>query len=177
MSVPHRPTVARFTRRRASGYTGRVRAFSSWLLVAIAMSGCSHTAPPGAAARTVEPTVLLRRAGGPELRVVVELAQTEPERTRGLMYRQTLDPGHGMLFLFEQPQPLKFWMKNTYIPLDMIFIGTDKKIVFIEENATPLTLEPRGPDSNTQYVLEVPGGWCKQRGIGLGLEVVFEHLP
>lgn len=141
------------------------------------MSGCSHTAPPGPGPRTVEPTVVLRRPGGPELRVLVELAQTEPERTRGLMYRQSLEPGRGMLFLFEQPQPLKFWMKNTYIPLDMIFIGADQKIVFIEENATPLTLESRGPDVNTQFVLEVPGGWCKQRGIGPGLEAVFEHLP
>jgi uncharacterized protein len=131
-------------------------------------AGCSHTP----ASRVSEPEVILRAQAG-EVRVKVELARTEPERQKGLMYRQSLESGRGMLFLFEQPAPLKFWMKNTYIPLDMIFISEQKKVIGVEENAEPLTLNPRGPDVDSQYVLEVPGGWARAHGIGPGVEVRF----
>ena len=63
------------------------------------------------------------------------------------MFRQKLEAGHGMLFPYDRPQKLSFWMKNTYIPLDMIFID-GKKHVDVEENAEPLTLKPRGPDGS-----------------------------
>ncbi len=128
---------------------------------------------PRAATRvSTEPeVVLLARAG--ELHVKVELARSEPERMRGLMFRQSLESGRGMLFLFEHPEHLKFWMKNTYIPLDMIFIGADRRIVGIEQNAEPLTLEPRGPDADSQFVLEVPGGWTRAHGVEPGQDVRF----
>jgi uncharacterized protein len=113
---------------------------------------------------------------GGALRVKVELARTEPDRQRGLMWRRALEPGRGMLFLFEQPQPLKFWMKNTYIPLDMIFLSSDRRIVGIEENAEPLTTRPRGPDAPTQFVLEVPGGWARAHGVEAGMVVEFVHV-
>lgn len=139
------------------------------LLVA---AGCSHSTQPRTRG---EPEVILQTRAGEE-HVKVEIARTDPERQRGLMFRQSLAPGRGMIFLFERPQKLKFWMKNTYIPLDMIFIGADKRVVYVEENAEPLTLSERGPDEDTQFVLEVPGGWARAHGVERGVPVRFVDI-
>ena len=143
------------------------------LVLSIATAACSHSTQ---AARRSEPEVVLATRAGDE-HVKVEIARTETERARGLMYRQTLDPGRGMIFLFEVPERhMKFWMKNTYIPLDMIFIGADKRVVYVEENAEPLTLQERGPDEDTQFVLEVPGGWARAHGVERGVPVRFVDI-
>jgi uncharacterized membrane protein (UPF0127 family) len=148
------------------------------LIAAVLFTGlaaaCSHGTTSSSNGST-QPMVIFS-AQGQETRVQVELARTEPERQRGLMFRQALVPGHGMLFLFERPQPLHFWMKNTYIPLDMIFIDDKKRVVYVEENAEPLTLTPRGPDVDAQFVLEVPGGWARAHGVGPGMEVRFTNV-
>jgi uncharacterized membrane protein (UPF0127 family) len=140
------------------------------------MAACSHTSchtdQVAKKAERPEPEVVLRAPAG-ELRVKVELARTDAERQRGLMFRQKVEDGRGMLFLFEGMQPLKFWMKNTYIPLDMIFIDDKKRVIYIEENAEPLTLSPRGPDQDAMYVLEVAGGWTRNHGIAPGVEAQF----
>jgi uncharacterized membrane protein (UPF0127 family) len=143
------------------------------MLLGSLFDACGHAHPP---AQRPEPQVVLRAPSGSELRVRVELARSEPERQRGLMYRDALDSGRGMLFLFDRPDRLKFWMKNTRIPLDMIFIDEHRRIVYVEENAEPLTLRPRGPDVDTLYVLEVPGGWTRANGVGPGFEVRFENV-
>src|SRR5262249_28058605 len=137
-------------------------------------SGCSHSTD---AQRHGEPEVVLSTRAG-EQHVKVEIARTDPERQRGLMYRQSLAPGRGMIFLFEQPEKhMKFWMKNTYIPLDMIFIAPDKHVVYVEENAEPLTLQGRGPDEEeSQFVLEVPGGWARAHGVERGVLVKFVDI-
>lgn len=136
-------------------------------------ASCTHGS--GSAKPVADPEVVLRTPGG-ELHVKVEIARTEPERQRGLMYRTSLEAGRGMIFLFEHPQRLSFWMKNTYIPLDMIFMDEHKKVVYVEENAEPLTLEARGPQTDTQFVLEVPGGWARAHGVGPGVEVRFVNV-
>jgi uncharacterized protein len=142
------------------------------LVFSIAAGACSHTTE---AARRGEPeVVLLTRAG--EQHVKVEIARSEPEKQHGLMYRQKLEPGRGMIFLWPQPEPLKFWMKNTYIPLDMIFIGGDRHVVYVEENAEPLTTSTRGPDEDSQFVLEVPGGWARAHGVERGVAVKFVDI-
>ena len=141
---------------------------------------CGASATPTAAgkqAKATPPEVVLRLASGTEVRVTVEIAGTEAERTRGLMYRRSLDSGRGMLFLFPAAEPHKFWMRNTYIPLDMIFLAADRTVVSIEENAEPLTETPRGPDANTQFVLEVPGGWASTHGIEPGITARFVDVP
>jgi uncharacterized protein len=138
------------------------------LVVALSLAACNRS---GTRVSAEPEVVLLARSG--ELHVKVELARSDPERMKGLMFRQSLDSGRGMLFLFERPDHLKFWMKNTYIPLDMIFIGADRRIVGIEENAEPLTLSPRGPDGESQFVLEVPGGWTRAHGVEPGQDVRF----
>ncbi|MDB4970935.1 MAG: hypothetical protein JWN44_6624 [Myxococcales bacterium] len=137
-------------------------------------AACSHSGD--ARKKSGEPEVVLATRAG-ELHVKVEIARNDPERQRGLMFRQKLESGRGMIFLFEHPERLKFWMKNTYIPLDMIFIGADKRVVGIEENAEPLTLQSRGPDdADSQFVLEVPGGWARTHGVERGVSVRFVDI-
>jgi len=111
--------------------------------------------------------------GERQLTFRVELARTPEERERGLMYRDKLAADAGMLFIFERPAPQTFWMKNTLIPLDMIFIGADRTIVGIVENAEPLTLTPRGVPEPSQFVLEIGGGLSARLGIRAGQHVLF----
>ncbi len=102
----------------------------------------------------------------------VELATTEPERERGLMFRKELPQGQGMLFDFFTNQPVSFWMHNTYIPLDMIFIRSDGVIMRIAENTKPMSddLVPSG--APVRAVLEVIGGTARELGIKAGDKVI-----
>src|SRR5215470_11020814 len=98
----------------------------------------------------------------------VELASTPEEQAKGLMFRRELPEGQGMLFDFHHEQPTSFWMKNTYVPLDMIFIRGDGRILRISENTVPLSeaLVPSG--GPVRAVLEVNGGTAKKLGIAPG---------
>ena len=102
-----------------------------------------------------------------------ELALNDPDRERGLMFRRTLGDGEGMLFIFPQPAPHNFWMKNTLIPLDMLFIDANQHVLGVVARAEPLTLSGRSIPGDSLYVLEVPGGWCADRGIGTGATLHF----
>ncbi len=103
-----------------------------------------------------------------------EVASTSESRTRGLMWRTELPEGKGMIFLFPVEDTLTFWMKNTLIPLDMIFITAGKKVAGCVEQAEPRTLSSRGVGRASQFVLEVPSGWCAKVGIKPGSPVLFE---
>jgi hypothetical protein len=107
--------------------------------------------------------------------VKVELARTVEETTRGLMYREKMAPDHGMLFLFTEEKQQAFWMKNTYIPLDIMFIKADKTVLGTAENCEPLTTTTRSVPGNSQYVLEVVGGFAATHGIAPGTPVEFVH--
>src|SRR5262249_29491241 len=123
------------------------------------------------------PQVILYPAtGGTPLRVRVELARTETEVMRGMMFRRSLEADAGMLFLFERPDIRRFWMRNCYIPLDMIFLDENKVVVGIEENTIPGDETGRGPDRPAQYVIEVQGGYARKNGIGLGSRVEFRNV-
>jgi hypothetical protein len=84
------------------------------------------------------------------------------------MYRTALPDDHGMLFVFPVEEDHRFWMRNTLIPLDMLFIGADGRIVGIHPNATPLSTAPVGVGRPSRYVLEVPGGYAARRGVAPG---------
>jgi uncharacterized membrane protein (UPF0127 family) len=136
----------------------------------------STPAPPAApVARPREPrgTVYLATPSG-EKAVSVEVVRSEAAQARGLMYRQHLPPGDGMLFYMGEEKVHSFWMENTLIPLDIIFIGKDMRIVGIVENAAPRTRDNRFVNGRSLYVLEVNGGWSKANGIGPGTVVRFE---
>ena len=98
----------------------------------------------------------------------VELATNDAERERGLMFRKELPEGHGMLFDFDREQPVSFWMHNTLVSLDMIFIRGDGRILRIAENTEPFSdrLVPSG--GPVRYVLEVVAGTAHQLGIAPG---------
>jgi uncharacterized membrane protein (UPF0127 family) len=98
----------------------------------------------------------------------VELAVTEDQRERGLMFRRELPEGRGMLFKFEPDQVVSMWMHNTYIPLDMIFIRGDGRILRIAENTTPQSDRIISSGSPARGVLEVIGGTARKLGLAPG---------
>jgi uncharacterized protein len=98
----------------------------------------------------------------------VELASNDAERERGLMFRKSLPEGQGMLFDFKRDQPVSFWMHNTYISLDMIFIASDGHIVHIAENAKPLSDDLIPSGAPVRAVLEVIAGTAQKLGIATG---------
>lgn len=102
-----------------------------------------------------------------------EVADDEAERTRGLMFRTAMGASEGMLFLFATEHQLSFWMRNTLIPLDMVFIRADRTILGVVENATPRTESPRRVPGNSQFVLELNGGTAAKLGIKAGQSVTF----
>ena len=150
---------------------GRLPARLLIYLVAIVALGAASL--PGARAATVE---IISKSGVHPFSV--ELATNGAEWERGLMYRKELPEGRGMLFDFEREAPVSFWMHNTYIPLDMIFIRADGSILRIAEDAEPLSdrLIPSG--GPVRAVLEVIGGTARKLGIAPGDRVsgaMFKH--
>jgi len=98
----------------------------------------------------------------------VELATNDAERSRGLMFVKSLPEGQGMLFDFKRDQPVSFWMHNTYIPLDMIFIAGNGRIMHIAENAKPMSDDLIPSQFPVRAVLEVIGGTAEKLGLKTG---------
>ncbi len=112
-----------------------------------------------------------------EAAVTVEVVATEAKIEKGLMYRQHMPLDAGMLFMMGFEKDWNFWMRNTLIPLDMIFIQRDLTVAGIVENAEPLTEEPlRHVGKPSLYVLEVNGGWSAKNGVAAGSRVRFENI-
>ncbi|MDS9467317.1 DUF192 domain-containing protein [Paracoccus sp. MBLB3053] len=115
--------------------------------------------------------------------VPVEIADDPEERSRGLMFRKELASGSGMLFIYETPQPVSFWMRNTLIPLDMIFIDARGEVRHVHPMARPLdeTSIPGAakgdPSPDRLMVLEVAGGAAAQLGIRPGMVLAHPRLP
>jgi len=103
-----------------------------------------------------------------------EIAESEESQTRGLMWRKELPSDKAMLFIFSNEQVRSFWMRNTLIPLDMIFISADKTIAGIVANAAPQTLSSRSVAAPSKYVLEVAGGFCEKADVRAGSRVEIE---
>jgi hypothetical protein len=103
----------------------------------------------------------------------VELAKTPEEKQQGLMHRTSLAENHGMLFIFDSDAPRSFWMKNTLIPLDMIFIDSNMRVVEIKANIPPCKEDPCSTYTSApaKYVLEINGGLAEKNGISVGSTV------
>lgn len=173
--------------RRALRVTaGGVRsALCVGLAVSVLGLGAAGCTKPSATAQDTAATQAPARAsevvfhspsGGSPWHVKVELARTQDELTRGLMFRDKLGSDEGMLFLFPRPEIRRFWMRNTHIPLDMVFLDSSRVVVGIEENAVPLDETSRGPDTPAQYVVEVRGGLARQHGLGVGARAEFRNV-
>ena len=106
-------------------------------------------------------------------RFTVEIARTQEEQATGLMNRSELAPDRGMIFPFEPPRDASFWMKNTLIPLDIIFVRADGSIANIAANTVPLSLEPVPSDGPVGAVLELAGGRAAELGIEPGDKVAW----
>jgi hypothetical protein len=107
-------------------------------------------------------------------KVIAEVAATPDQRSTGLMYRFSLKPDHGMIFVFENAEPQGFWMKNTFIPLSIAFIGSDGHILNIADMA-PQDERTHWSNGPAQYALEMRKGWFAERGISAGDRI--EGLP
>ncbi|HHM21475.1 MAG TPA: DUF192 domain-containing protein [Bacteroidetes bacterium] len=115
-----------------------------------------------------ELSIISSKTGKVIRRIDIEKAENDQERTIGMMFRKSMPDTRGMLFLFDRPAPQSFWMKNTLIPLDIIFIDENKKITTIHPYATPRSESPLPSNGDAQYVLEVRGGFCNDYGINIG---------
>lgn len=156
------------------------RRLAGALLIACGTAAAGGWWPVWRAARAEQATaealpiarVIVQGADG-EAGFNVEIASTPETRTRGLQHRRSLAAGAGMLFLFGKTQPVAMWMKDTYIPLDMLFIAADGRIVAIAENTQPQSLALiRAPEA-VAAVLELNAGTARQQDIAVGDHVVF----
>ena len=108
--------------------------------------------------------------------VTVEVVQSPGLVQRGLMYRKFLGPDAGMLFLMDSEDDHYFWMKNTLIPLDIIFIKSDMTVAGILENMQPHDTRSKGVGVASRFVLEVNAGWSKAHGVGPGTRISFDGV-
>lgn len=140
-----------------TGWGRRVR-HSLFFFLFVVLSAC---APDSSA-------VVIHPENGAPVTVRVEVADTDETRQLGLMYRNELPESAGMLFVFPGERPRSFWMKNTPLPLDIVYIGADLRIVHIAERTTPYSTAPLPSLRPAKFVLEVHAGFCDARGIRVG---------
>ena len=158
------------------------------VLVAVTFIGCGET-PPLPLAETnltpvtasAEPTRALPEAVVPDgRRLTLELALTRDEISQGLMFRNSLPSDRGMLFLFAEERIPSFWMKNTLVPLDLVFLSPEGIIIDVIHNARPCTKDPCPqyvPKAAALAVLEVAAGTAKSYGLDEGVQMEFERVP
>ena len=137
-----------------------------------ATPGGASSAPVPAAPAAPTATITLAGAGGPIV-VHAEVVKSRGRVQKGLMYRKFLAPDAGMLFLMGEEDDHHFWMHNTLIPLDIMFITKDLKVAGVLENLQPLDDTSRGVGKPSLYVLEVNAGWAKAHGVGAGTAVTY----
>ena len=113
-------------------------------------------------------------AGNVIREIDIEVKKDPADRNEGMMWRRTMEENQGMLFIMDRPEPQSFWMRNTYIPLDIIFVSEDLKILNIRANAPPQTLESQSSIGDALYVVEVIGGFCEQYGVEAGDEIRYQ---
>lgn len=149
-------------------------------------------APPPAPPKGPDPRCPRDPEGGPPMvpvghvafpdakaapRLEVELMLTEPHQARGLMYRKQLADDHGMLFAFAAESVHTFWMHDTCLPLDMLFVDRDGFVAGIVENAPTLDDDGRSIACPVAYVLEVNAGWARRHGVAPGQRLVIDGVP
>ena len=143
------------------------------LIFALSLIAPAGLIAPAAGAETFATDQLAIQTAAGAQHFAVELAVTSEQRAQGLMYRQRLPADAGMLFLYPEARAVAMWMKNTLIPLDMLFIGEDGRIMHIEERAVPgstATISSMGP---ARAVLELNGGTAARLKIQLGDRVLY----
>ena len=144
-------------------------------VAAALMLAFTMLAPPGPSIAAGSGTLVLRTASG-DHSFNIEVMVTNQERALGLMFRRSLPENSGMLFIYDPPQPATMWMKNTLIPLDMVFISADGRVHRIEENAEPFSEALIPSDGDIVAVLELNGGEADNIGLKRGDKVIYPGL-
>jgi hypothetical protein len=122
--------------------------------------------------------LLMKKSSGETLVAIgIEIADTPERREIGLMGRPSVGDDQGMLFVFEERQPLSFWMENTIISLDMVFADADGTILTIHRNTIPYSRESYSSTAPGKFVLEVRGGWCDKFGVNVGDRLEWKRIP
>lgn len=159
--------------------TGRAGAVAATAVFLAACGAAPKSAAP--AASPAPPAATGPRVAMPSgVLYAVELARTPEEQTQGLMFRESLPEKTGMLFLFDEAAPHHFWMKNTMIPLDMIWMDESGKVLFVSADTPPCKADPcptYGPDSQASSVLEIAGGMASKEKVTVGSALQFVDLP
>lgn len=158
---------------------------SSLAFLLIGALSCAQPSAPAPATTTTTATVAPAPAAGPRIvfpdgfAVSVEVAANDETRQQGLMYRDQLAENRGMIFLFAQPGEYPFWMKNTLIPLDMIWLDASHRIVHIAHDVPPCKADPcpsYPPNARSSYVLETAAGVAARHGLKNGDVLRYEGL-
>lgn len=118
-------------------------------------------------------SITSKQPGVPAKELDIEIVSKTKDVQQGLMYRKSMEENRGMLFLMNKEEPQSFWMKNTHIPLDIIFINSKKEIVMIRPNTIPYSKLPVPSDVPAKYVLEVNSDYCKKYNVKIGDKVAF----
>ncbi len=149
----------------------RLFLFISFLL--LSLCHCSSADSSGLQNQNLETrTVTVQTSTGSKT-ISAEIADTPQKQSDGLMNRNSLAPDAGMLFLFQKDKQNGFWMKDTFISLDILFINAQKQILYIAENTTVLSETPIIPSTPYRFVLEVNAGYCQKHGIHVGDTIQF----
>jgi uncharacterized membrane protein (UPF0127 family) len=142
--------------------------FTAGLMLALGAVGSAHAAcTPG--------SLDLRWPGG-QAHFTVEVAADQAAREKGLMLRDHMASSAGMIFVYQAPTHARFWMKNTLIPLDMIFADEMGRVTVVHSDAVPQDLTPIDGGEGVMYVLEINGGLAKRIGIAAGAEMRFDLI-
>ena len=136
------------------------------VVVAFVAVSCWGSPPTAPQFKTGDLTLL--RDAQVVQKLSVEIAQSENEMEYGLMFRQTMPPDHGMIFIFPYPRRIQMWMKNTFLPLDMVFFDTNQKIVAIAASARPQDETIIDPGMDAKFVLEINAGTAAKWGLKQG---------
>ncbi|ODA68537.1 hypothetical protein A7A08_00365 [Methyloligella halotolerans] len=148
-------------------------AFSARIIAAMLFLGLAAIYPvPHASAMGTGRLVLTTETG--TYPFAVEVTETEAEQAKGLMFRRDLAPDEGMLFLYDEPHQITMWMKNTYLSLDMVFIGENWRVNRIAERTEPFALDQIPSNGPAIGVLEVAAGTARRIGLKVGDAVIFE---
>lgn len=119
-----------------------------------------------------ETSLTIQTPRGP-VGIKVEIADSEPLRRQGLMHRTRMEKNTGMLFVFDHPDRVMFWMKDTPLPLDILFLSADQKVLYIEEQTVPLSTAIITSPREVKYAIEVNAGFCQKNGVRIGDSVLF----
>ncbi|MBU1069528.1 DUF192 domain-containing protein [Myxococcota bacterium] len=168
---------------------------AGWLLCALVLASCNHktTRPAVLPAETekaasaapeesdmqpqmnlAKTSVTLTTPDGRQMTLIAQIASSEPEKAKGLMYRSSLPESEGMLFPYDHEEELGFYMANCYISLDMIFMNRDKVVIGIMKRAKPMDPTVLTIGKPSQYVLEVNGGFTDRHNIAVGTRLAWD---